>query len=88
MGILNKFENWARRTYQPKAAPWKRPALFLLSLVIGVACGIAAYTQLNYHWTNDGVWLVIVFFGLLSLLGLFVSVFAKDFWVALVLGGI
>ena len=87
MNLINKLESWARRTYNPKVAAWKRPTLFILSLVVGLACIIAGYTQLTYHWTNDGVWMVIVLFGLFSVIGLAVSIFCKDFWVALVLGG-
>ena len=88
MNKLNNFEAWAKKTYNPKEAPWKRPVLFVLSLVISIACAIAAYMQINYQWTNNGVWLVIGLFSFLSITGLFVSVKCKDFWVALVLGGI
>ena len=88
MKKLDTFEAWARKTYNPKEASWKRRALFLLSLIIFGACATAAYTQINYHWTNNGVWLVIGLFSLMSIIGLFVSIKCKDFWVALVLGGI
>jgi hypothetical protein len=88
MSKLNKFEAWAKETYNPKEVPWKRPVLFVLSLAISIACAIAAYTQINSPWTNNGVWLVIGLFGFLAITGLFVSIKCKDFWVALVLGGI
>ena len=88
MDRLNKFEVWARQTYNPKEVAWKRPALLLLSLAIFIGCAGAAYAQINYHWTNNGVWLFIDLFGLLSLTGLFVSIKCKDFWVALMFGGI
>jgi hypothetical protein len=87
MNKIDKFEAWARETYKPKEAPWKRPALLILSLII-TACVIAAYTQIHYQWTNNGVWLVIVLFSFLSIIGVFVSIKCKDFWVALVFGGV
>ena len=86
--MLKKIENFCRRTYQPKEALWKRKVLFFLSLSLLVGSSIAAYTQYLYQWTNNGIWMVIILFGLMSLLGLFVSIFSKDFWVALVLGGL
>jgi len=88
MNRLNAFEAWAKKTYNPQEASWKRPALFILSLVICSACAVAAYTQINNPWTNNGVFLVIGLFGFLSMIGIFVSIKCKDFWVALVLGGI
>ena len=88
MNKIDKFETWARKTYSPKETPWKRPALFILSLVIFTACVIAGYMQVHYQWTNNGVWIVIGLFGFLSLIGVFVSIKCKDFWVALVFGGI
>ena len=88
MNKLQIFEAWAKRAYTPREAAWKRPTLFILSLVIGIACCISGYLQINYNWTNGGIWLVIGLFGFISLVGLFVSIKCKDFWVALVLGGI
>ncbi len=64
----------------------KRKALLILSIIIGLICVIASYTQINYRWTNDGIWWVIYLFGGFSLLGIFVSLFCKDYWVSLVLG--
>ena|GEM_PF-2512510 len=84
--MLRRFENWTRRVYQPKEAKWKRPVLLILSILVGIVCFVAGYTQIHYHWTNNGIWLVIGLFGLFSLTGFFVSVFGKDYWVALVLG--
>lgn len=84
--MLEKFEQWTRRVYKPKEAKWKRPVLLLVSIVIGITCSIASYAQIKHQWTNDGVWLVIGAFGFLSVLGVFVSLFCKDYWVALVLG--
>lgn len=86
MNKIKKFEAWARKTYNPIEASWKRPTLLILSIVILIACAIADYTQINYQWTNNGVWLVIVFFDVFSAIGFFVSVRCKDFWVALALG--
>ena len=88
MNKLQIFEAWAKRTYIPREAAWKRPTLFILSLVIGIACCISGYLQINYNWTNSGIWLVIGLFGFISLVGFFISIKCKDFWVALVLGGI
>ena len=87
MNILNKIENFLRRTYQPKEAPWKRKVLFSLSLVLLIGSCVAAYTQYYYQWTNEGVWIIIILFGSISLLGLLISIFSKEFWVALFLGG-
>jgi hypothetical protein len=86
INMISKFEAWTRRIYQPKEAKWKRPVLFCLSVLIGVGCGVGAYTQIYYGWTNQGVWWVIGLFSFLSILGLLVSLFCKDYWVALVLG--
>lgn len=88
MNKLKIFESWAKKTFKPKEASWKRPTLFIISLVIGITCCISGYLQINYNWTNSGVWLIIGLFSFLSLVGLFVSVKCKDFWVALVFGGI
>jgi len=88
MNKLIRFEAWAKKTYNPKEAAWKRPMLFILSLGIGIICCILAYLQINYNWTNNGIWLAIGLFGFLSLLGLVISIKCKDFWVALVFGGI
>lgn len=86
MNRLNTFEAWAKKTYTPQEASWKRPTLFILSLVIGSACAVASYTQINNQWTNNGIFLVIGLLGLLSIIGLFISIKCTDFWVALVLG--
>lgn len=86
--MIEKFEAWTKRVYSPREAKWKRPVLLGLSTVIGLLCVVGAYAQINYHWTNDGVWLVIGLFGIFSIIGLLVSLFGKDYWLALVLGGI
>ena len=86
MERIIKVKNFLRKTYKPKEAPWKRKALFFVSLILIVISGIAAYIQHYYLWTNDNVWIVIALFSLISLFGLFVSIFCKDFWVALFLG--
>jgi len=65
----------------------EKKVLFFLSLGLIIASLISAYTQYHYHWTNDGVWVVIALFSFISLVGLLVSIFSKDFWVALLLGG-
>ena len=87
MDRFRKFEYWARNTYNPTPARWKRPALFSLSLICGVAATVAGYTQQEFHWTNNGIWLVIVFLASFSVVGLLVSFKGNDFWVALTLGG-
>lgn len=74
--------------YGLRMAPWKRPVLLVLSCVVLVICIAAAYFQLQYHWTKDGVWLVIVLFGVLSAAGLVAALFLNDAWVALILGGV
>ena len=84
--MLRKFEEWTRRVYHPKEAKWKRPVLFALSIAIGIVCAAASYFQIEYRWTNDGVWLVIGLFGFFSIAGLLISIFCKDYWVALFLG--
>jgi ABC-type multidrug transport system permease subunit len=82
----NRFEQWTKRIYRPQKDKWKRPVLLILSMLIGIACGLASYIQIHYHWTNNGIWWVIGLFGLFSIIGLLVSIFCKDYWVALVLG--
>ena len=84
--LLDRFEQWTRRVYKPREAKWKRPVLLMLSILIGAGCATAAYTQVEHQWANDAVWLVIGVFGFFSGIGLFVSIFCKDYWVALVLG--
>ena len=86
--MLENFERWARHRYRPKEASWKRPALFLMSLLTAVVCAALAYAQIKYSWTNDGLWLLLGLLGVVSISGLLVSVFAKDFWVALVMGSV
>jgi len=84
--MINKFEAWRRRVYQPREAKWKRPVLFWLSILIGLACATGGYTQIRYQWTNDGVWWVIGLFSFFSVVDFLISLFCKDYWVALVLG--
>jgi hypothetical protein len=84
--MIRKFEQWSKRVYKPKEAKGKRPVLFILSLFIVIACIVASYTQLKYHWAVNEMWLVIGLFGFLSTIGLFVSIFGSDYWVALILG--
>ena len=86
MAMIDRFEAWTKRVYQPREAKWKRPVLLTLSLLIGFSCGVAGYTQFQYQWTNDEVWLVIGVFGFFSVIGALVALFCKDYWVALVLG--
>ncbi len=86
MSMVIKFESWTRRVYSPREAVWKRPVLFVVSVVIGILCAVGAYIQIQYQWTNDGVWWLIGLFCFLSIVGLLVSIFCKDYWVALVLG--
>jgi len=85
---MNNFEAWAKRNYKPVEASWKRPSLFIISAMLLIAVSVSAYTQINNHWTNDGIWIVITLFTFLSILGLFVSIGCKDFWVALMFGGL
>ena len=86
MRILQTFKSWTKRTYKPKQAPWKRKILFLLSVLILVGTCIAAYTQINYNWTNNGIWVLIIPFHIISIFGLYVSLCKDDLWVALFLG--
>jgi hypothetical protein len=85
---MSAFEQRMVEKYGLRIAPWKRPVLLVLSSVVLAICIAAAYFQLQYHWTNGGVWLVIVLFGVLSLAGLVAALFLNDAWVALILGGI
>jgi hypothetical protein len=73
--------------YGLRIAPWKRPVLLVLSCVVLAVCGSAGYFQLQYHWTNDGVWLVIILLGVLSAAGIGAALLLNDAWVALILGG-
>jgi hypothetical protein len=83
MGRLRRFID---RTYSPRPAKWKRLVLLVLSFAILVAVCAGGWVQLLYRWTNDGVWLVLILFGVLGIVGLLVSVFGSDDSVALVLG--
>lgn len=84
--MLDRFEQWTRRVYKPREAKWKRPVLFILSIFLGIGCFAVAYTQVENQSTNYGLWLVVGVLALFSGIGLFVSIFCKDYWVALVLG--
>ena len=85
---MSSFEQRMVEKYGLRIAPWKRPVLLVLSSVVLATCIAATYFQLQYHWTNDGVWIVIVFFGVLGLAGLVAALFLNDAWVALILGGV
>lgn len=85
---MSSFKARIDRIYQPRPAPWKRPVLFWLSTFIGLLCAVGGWMQLQHHWTNDGVWLAIAFFGVLSAAGIGVALFGDDWWVALMLGRI
>jgi hypothetical protein len=74
---MNNFEAWANRNYKPAEASLKRPSLFIISAILLVAVSVSAYTQINNHWTNDGIWIVFTLFAFLSILGLFVSIGCK-----------
>lgn len=69
-----------------QVASWKRPALLLLSLIIALTCGIAAWAQAHHQFADNGIWLLIVLFGFLSIAGIIAALFGDDWWVALVLG--
>lgn len=83
---MNRIEKWLAKTYNTKPAKWKRPTLLFLSLVILTSCILAGYAQVQYQWTNDSVWYVIGLFGFASIIGIWVSLFGNDFWVAMILG--
>ncbi|GDY26268.1 hypothetical protein AHAT_21580 [Agarivorans sp. Toyoura001] len=85
---MDKFEKWVRKTYDPKIADWKRPTLQILSVAMTIGTLVAAYAQIEHSWTNEGVWLLILLSGVISIVGLFVSIFCKDFWVAFLLGNL
>ena len=85
---MSAFEQRMVEKYGLRMAPWKRPVLLVLSCVVLLICVAAAYFQLQYHWTGDGVWLVIVLFGVLGAAGLVAALFLNDAWVALILGGV
>jgi hypothetical protein len=74
------------RTYKPSVAAWKRPVLLLLSLIIGVGCGAAAWALIHHQQESGGVWLIIGLFAILSVAGMIAALFGDDWWVALVLG--
>lgn len=83
---MSTIEQWLVEKYGLRIVPWKRPVLLILSCVILAICLAAAYFQVQFHWTNDGVWLVIVLFGALSVAGLVAALFLNDAWVAVILG--
>lgn len=83
---MSTIEQRIVEKYGLRIVPWKRPVLLVLSCVILAICLAAAYFQLQFHWTNDGVWLVIVLMGALSVAGLVAALFLNDAWVAVILG--
>ena len=83
---MGRFRRFIDRTCSPRPAKWKRPVLFALSIIILAAVSAGGWAQLEYRWTGDDVWLVLVPFGVLGILGVLVSVFGSDYWVAVVLG--
>ena len=60
--------------------------MFALGVIMLSAVSAGGWAQLEYRWTNDGVWLVLVLFGVLGILRVLVSVLGSDYWVAVVLG--
>ncbi len=85
---MNWFEAWLDRIYKPTPKPWKRKALFWLSLFILVATVFGGYTQHIYAYSGIEIWWVYGFFAALGLAGMLISMFGSEFWVALFLGGI
>jgi len=85
---MSAFAQRMVEKYKLRVAPWKRPVLLVLSCAILAFCIAAGYLQSQHHWTNNGVWLVIVLFGVLGVAGLAASLFLNDAWVALFLGGV
>jgi hypothetical protein len=57
-----------------------------LSVTILALCVFGGWAQIQHHWTNNGVWLVIGLFAVLSVAGVGTALFGDDWWVALVLG--
>jgi hypothetical protein len=83
---MNRIERWIKDKYNPTPAPWKRPILATISILILFACLTASYYQIELHWTNNGIWYVIGLFVPISLISLLISIFGNDFWVAAILG--
>jgi hypothetical protein len=83
---MSRLRRFIDRTYSPRPAKWKRPALFALSVAIVAAVVAGGWAQLEHPWSNDGIWLVLLFFGAIGIIGLLVSIFGSDYWVAVVLG--
>jgi hypothetical protein len=81
--MFRRFEQWAVRTYNPKVAAWKRPALLYTSIAILALCVAGTYAQIEYQWTNDGVWMVIGIFFIIAIYGIGISLWGSDLWVAL-----
>ena len=80
---MNAIEKWLNRIYRPRPASWKRPALFMMSLLILVACSLV------FVFVSGMPAAFWVLFGLLfafGVAGMFTAVFGSDFWVALILG--
>lgn len=80
---MNRLERRLNKFYRPTPAPWKRPVLLLLSLLIlgGCAAAVALVPSIP-----PGLWFVLAIFAVLGLGGLVVALFGSDFWVALLLG--
>jgi len=85
---MNKLEACLNKIYKPKPKPWKRKVLFFLSSFIVCAVTIGGYNQYVYGYTDNGIWWFYGFFGVLGMGGLYTSIFGKEFWVALFLGGL
>jgi intracellular septation protein A len=83
---MKRFEKWLKKYYRPEPQPWKRKALFWLSLFVIAVVTIGGYNQYIYHYTSDEVWWLYGFFAILAIGGLFTAIFGNEFWVALFLG--
>jgi hypothetical protein len=83
---VNRLKQRLIAITQPKPAPWKRRVLWIMSLLIAALCIWGAWAQVQDHFANDGVWVAIGIFGILSIAGIVAAAVGDDWWVAMLLG--
>ena len=81
-----KIEDFLNKIYKPKIDPQKREKLFKLSIIILFIFTTISILNYYYNGTNDNIYYLCGGFNILGLIGLFVSKYGTNFWVALIYG--
>jgi hypothetical protein len=80
---MNSFKQRLIAIAKPKPAPWKRPILWFMSLLVAAVCVLATHAQVQEQSANYTQWVAIGVFGILSVAGIVAAAVGDDVWVAL-----